>query len=144
METSLIEQLDKSRYSLIKWLTAGWTVWFGSFIIKDLIDSKVIVGTMLVAGLIAWVLFTISLVKFLLLGKKIRSDGKLKNALNNEWHQLLRYKTSFWGFLTVIATISIFLVISLFHELPALIVCEVTLFLGILSALIAGLLYNRG
>ena len=144
METLLIEQFDKARYSLIKWLTVGWTIWYGTFIAKDLINNKLIVWLMIIVGFIGWILFTVNLIKYMRLGKKVNSDSKLKEALNNELHQLYKYKSSFWGFWTVIATISIFLVISLFHQLSSLIVCEFTLFFGILSSLIAGLIYNRG
>lgn len=143
METSLIEQFDKSRYCLIKWLTIGWTIWYGTFIAKDLINNKLIVWLMIIAGFIGWILFTVNLIKYLRLGKKVNSDSKLKEALNNELHQLYKYKSSFWGFWIVIVTISIFLVISLFYQISALIVCELTLFFGILSSLIAGLIYNR-
>lgn len=143
MGTSLIEQFDKARYSLIKWMTVGWTIWYGTFIAKDFINNKLIVWFILIIGFIGWIFFTINLIKYMRLGKKVNSDSKLKGALNNEMHQLYKYKSSFWGFWIVIATISIFLVISLFHPISAVIVCELTLFLGILSSLIAGLVYNR-
>jgi hypothetical protein len=143
METSLIEQYDKSRYSLIKWLTLGWIVWYGTFIAKDLINSKLIIGSILIVGFIGWIFFTINLFKFIGLGKKINADSKLKEALNNEMHQFYKYKSSFWGFCAVIATISIFLVISLFHQISALLVCQLTLFFGISASLIANLAYNR-
>jgi hypothetical protein len=77
------------------------------------------------------------------LGKKVKVDSRLKEALNNELHQLYQYKSIFWGFWTVIVIISIFFGISIFYKVSALIVCEITLYFGILSSLIAGLIYNR-
>jgi len=143
METFLIEQFDKSRYSLIKWLTVGWTIWYGTFIAKNLINNKLIVWLLMIVGFIGWIMFLVNLTKYTRLGKKINSDSKLKEALNNEMHQLYKYKSAFWGFCIVIATISIFLVISFFYQISALLVCQLTLFFGILSSLVAGLIYNR-
>ncbi len=144
METSLIEQFDKARYSLIKWLTVGWTIWYGTFIAKNLINNKLIVWFIMVVGFIGWIMFIVNLTKYTRLGKKINSDRKLKEALNNEMHQFYKYKSSFWGFCIIIATNSIFLVILFFHQISAVLVCELTLFFGILSSLIAVLVYNRG
>ena len=143
METFLIEQFDKARYSLIKWLTVGWTIWYGTFIAKNLINNKLIIWLLMIVGFIGWIMFLVSLTKYTRLGKKINSDSKLKEALNNEMHQLYKYKSSFLGFCIVIATNSIFLVILFFHQISAVLVCELTLFFGILSSLIAVLVYNR-
>jgi hypothetical protein len=143
MDSSLIEKLDKSRYSLMKWLTIGWTVWYGTYILKDLINNRLINGFLFLIGSIGWILFTINLVKTVRLGRKVKSDNKLKEALNNEMHQLYSYKSFFWGFCIVIVTIGIFLVISSFYPISALIVCELTLFFGILSSFVAWLVYNK-
>ncbi len=143
METSLIEQYDKSRYNLIKWLTLGWIVWYGTFIAKDLINNKLIIGSILIVGFIGWIFFTINLLRFIGLGKKINADVKLKEALSNEMHQFYAYKSIVWGFWTIIVTICALIVIIIFYEISALIVCELTLFVGISSSLIANLAYNR-
>ncbi|MFA6400248.1 MAG: hypothetical protein WCX31_01275 [Salinivirgaceae bacterium] len=143
METSLIEQLDKSRYNLVKWLTIGWMVWYGTFISKDLINNKVVIGSLLIIGLIGWILFTINLIRFNRLGKKVKADRKLKEALNNEMHQLYAYKSIYWGFGSVMGTIAIFIAITSFHDLSALIVCKLLLFVGISTSLIANLAYNK-
>jgi len=144
MEATLIEELDNSRFSLIKWSTLGWGLWFGGYILKDFISNNIVFGLILLFGLFGWVLWTINLIKFLKLGKIVNSDIKLQEALNNELHQLYRYKSVFWGFWIMIVTICIFLLLSIFYNLPALIVCEITLYLGILSVFFAALIYNRG
>lgn len=143
MDISLIEKLDKSRYRLMKWLTIGWTVWYGAYIAKDLINNRLINGFLFLIGLIGWILFTLNLLQTVRLGKKVKSDSKLKGALNNEMHQLYKYKSFFWGFCIVILTIGVFIVILSFYQIPALLVCELTLFLGILSSFIAWLVYNK-
>ncbi len=144
MEISLIEQYDKSRYNLIKWLTIGWAAWFGTFILKDLIEDKFIFVQILIAlaGLIGFIFFVVNLQKYLRLASKIKYS-RLNEALNNELHQIYKYKSVFWGFKVLLGTICVFLVISLFHQISAKLVCEITLYLGVLSSLIAGLVYNR-
>jgi hypothetical protein len=143
METTLIEKFDKSRYSLIKWLTVGWIVWYGTFIAKDLINNKFIIGLMLIIGLFGWIFFSINLVQLVRLGKKINVNNNLKEALNNEMHQFYMFKSMNWGFWTTIATVCIFIIMSIFYEIPTLIVCELILFVGVSSALIAHLAYNK-
>lgn len=101
------------------------------------------ISNKLIIGLVGWILFAVNLFRYLSLGKKVNTDSKLKEALNNEMHELYMYKSVFWGFWTVLATICIFIVISLFYQVSSIIVCELTLFFGILSSLIAGLIYNR-
>jgi len=144
MEPSLIEQLDKSRYNLIQWLTVGWAAWFGTFIIKDLIKHELIVVQFTTGfiGFIGFILFVVNLQKYLRLGSKIK-NSRLREALNNELHQLYKYKSAYWGLFIILGTISVFFITSLFYNISALIVCEITLYLGVLSILIAGLIYNK-
>jgi hypothetical protein len=143
VETSLIEKFDESRYSLMKWLTLGWTVWYGTFIMKDFINNKIVIGLMLIIGFLGWIYFTINLVRLIRLGKKINNDNELKEALSNEMHQFYMYKSVAWGFWTIIMTVCVFLAIMTFYEISTLIVCELILFVGVSSSLIANLFYNR-
>ena len=143
METTLIEKFDKSRYSLIKWLTLGWIIWYGTFITKDLINNKFIIGLMLIIGLFSWIFFSINLVRLVRLGKKINLNSKLKEALNNEMHQFYILKSMNWGFWTTIGTVCIFIIMSMFYKISTFIVCELILFVGVSSVLIANLAYNK-
>ena len=144
MEISLIEQYDKSRYNLIKWLTVGWAAWFGTYILKDLINDKFLFVQVLIGlvGLIGFIFFVVNLQKYLRLASKIKYS-RLNDALNNELHQIYKYKSFFFGFKVLLGTICAFFVISLFCQISAKFVCEITLYLGVLSSLIAGLVYNR-
>ena len=94
MGTSLIEQLDRLRYNLLKWCTIGWGIWFGTFIVKDLIHSPVIIGATGLLGLLGWLIFIINLVKFLKLRRELRGDNKMKEALDDELHQLNGFKSN--------------------------------------------------
>ena len=144
MENSLIEQFDKARYNMIKWLTIGWAVWVGSYILKGMITNHLIVLFFVYAGLLGWILFIINLIQYLKLRKEINADSKLKEALaNNEMIQQYAYKSFFIGFCVFVVTIVCFFAVSLFQELSALFVSRTTLYLGVLSALVANLIYNR-
>lgn len=144
MENSLVEQYDKSRYNLIKWLTVGWAAWFGTFILKGLINDKFIFVQILIGlvGLIGFIFFVVNLQKYLRLASKIKYS-RLNDALNNELYQTYKYKSVFCGFKVLLGTICAFFVISMVYQISAKFVCEITLYLGVLSTLIAGLVYNR-
>jgi hypothetical protein len=144
METSMIEKLDKARYNLLKWLTVGWGTWFGSYILKDLIKNGSIILDLFIGlvGLVGFVFFAVNLQKYMRLASKVKYS-RLSDALNNEMHQLYKYKSIYIGFKVLLTTIILFFIISLFNQIPSKFVCEITLYFGVLSSLIAGLIYNR-
>jgi len=138
----MIEKLDKSRYNLLKWFTVGWTIWFGGFILKDLINNKLILGLIILIGLFGWIIFSVSLIRFRKLGKIVNSDSDLKNALNDELMIHNRNKSFSIGYWTYSILIGIFFVLSIFTDISALIVCEITLYIGTISILVSSLIYN--
>lgn len=141
----MIEKLDKARYNLMKWLTLGWAVWFGAYILKDLINSKFIMLEIFIVfvGLIGSVVFIVNLQKYIRLGSKVK-NSRLNGALNNEMHKIYKYKSAYIGVKVILTTIMLFFLVSLFYPLSAKLVCELTLYSGVLSILISGLFYNRG
>jgi len=143
METSLIEKLEKTRYNLLKWLTIGWAIWFGTFILKDSVQNHMILAAASTVGVWGWIVFIINLIKFLKLRRELGWDKKVENALNDELHQLNMHKSSMIGYWAVLTTTAVFLAISEFLEIKALLVTEIILYVGVLSALISGLIYNR-
>jgi len=143
MEDSLIEKFDKSRYRLIKWFTVGWVVWYGTFIAKDVTNNTPIVLLLVLVGLVGWVIWSINLVQLLRLGKKISINPELAEAMNNEMQKFYELKSSNIAFAATMATVGIFIGITAFYKISALIVCESILFVGISSGLIAYLTYNK-
>jgi len=143
MKTSLIEQLNNSRYNLIKWLTIGWSIWVGTYVAKDLIEYQLILTALVWIGLFGWVVFIINLVKYLKLKREVKTDSLLREALNDELIQLNRYKSFFLGFWVTISIIAIFFSISLFENISSLVVCRITIYVGVISVLIAWLIYNK-
>ncbi|HZL10090.1 MAG TPA: hypothetical protein VFC65_08835 [Prolixibacteraceae bacterium] len=143
METSIIERLEKTRYNLLKWLTIGWAIWFGTFILKDSVQNHAIISATSVVGALGWIIFIINLIKFLKLKRELGWDKKVEKALNDELHQLNMHKSFQIGFGVVIWTTVVFLGFAEFTEIEALLVTEITLYFGVLSVLISGLIYNR-
>ena len=133
METSMIEKLDKARYNLVKWLTFGWAVWFGAYILRDLINSKLIILDLLIwfVGLIGFVFFIVNLQKYIRMGSKVK-NSRLNGALNNEMHQIYKYKSAYVGVKVLLVTITLFFAVSFFYPISAKLVCELTLYLGVL------------
>ncbi len=143
METSLIEKLEKTRYNLLKWLTIGWGIWFGTFILKNLLQNQLILQFATWIGLLGWVIFSINLVKYFKLKRELKWDKKLERALNDELHQLNMFQSFFIGYCIIILVTGILFVLSLYITLPAVLVTEIILYIGVLSVLISGLIYNR-
>ena len=144
MESSLIEQFDKSRYNLILWVTIGWAAWVGTYILKDFIDNELVILQFLVGfvGFIGLVFFVVNLQKYIRLASKVKYS-RFNNALNNELYEIYKFKSAYYGFKVLLVIITLFFVLSFFHQVSAKLVCEITLYLGVMSTLIAWLIYNK-
>lgn len=143
MASSIIEQLDQSRYKMVKWLTVGWAIWFGTFILEDMITNKIIILMIIVVGLTGWVFWMINLLRFMKFGKMVNEDTGLKNALNDELMQHNRNRSYVIGYWTTIIIIGILTIVSNVTDISAILVCEIVLYGGVLSALISSLIFNR-
>ena len=143
METSKIEQLDKLRYNLLKWLTIGWAIWFGSFVLKNLVNRPEITGVVAWIGLLGWTIFIINLIQYMKLRRELRWDAKMLEALNDELHQLNMHKSFVIGYWVAIGTTALLFGLSEFLNMPVVLVTETILYLGVLSVLVSGLIYNR-
>ena len=143
METSIIEKLDKSRYNLLKWFAVSWALWFGTFIIKGVLNNSIVIGVVVLIGLVGWILWTINLVNFYRLGKIVNADENLKRALNDELHQHNTNKSYAAGYSMTVLTIAIFIGIATFFKVSTLLAFEITLYVSVLSVLIASLIYSR-
>ncbi len=139
----MIEKLDKLRYNLLKWFTVGYTIWFGGFILKDMISNYLILGLIILIGSFGWIIFFISLIQFWKLMKIVNSDSVLKNALNDELMIHNRNKAFYFGYWTYSILIGIFFMLSIFTDISALIVSEISLYIGTISILGFLLIYNR-
>ena len=141
METSLIEQLDKSRYEFLKWATIGWTIWSGTYILTELmsIPDNILSWT----RLLGWLILIISSIRFFKLKRELNWDKKMKEALEGELHQFNLGKSFQNGYFVVIGITLLFFVLSSYMIIPALIVTKITLYFGVLAVLLSKIIYNR-
>jgi len=143
MRDSLIETFVKIQYDLLKWFIIGWTVWFGGFIVMDLIQPPYILGLVVLLGLVGWFMFVINLLRLFKLNKQLGNNQKLKNALADELalhHKDQAFTIGFWA---LIISVAVFLIVTLFFSIPSLLICQLLLFIGVLSPSITFLILNR-
>lgn len=143
MGTSIIEQLNKTRYNLLKWTTIGWGIWYGTFILKDVIDNSTIIQIAFWVGLLGWIIFAINMVKVLKLQRELKWDQKAREALNDELHQLNLHKSYEFGFWVVLSVTVVFVTLTSFVQISSQLVTKIILYFAVLSYLVAGLIYNR-
>jgi len=141
METSIIEQLDKSRYDFLKWATIGWTIWSGTYIATDLVNVPDIVLTW--TRILGWSILIISVIRFLKLKRELNWDNKMKDALEGELHKFNLSKSFRNGYFVVIGITILFFGFSLSYTISALIITKVILYFGVLAVLISKIIYNR-
>lgn len=143
METSIIEQLDKLRYNLLKWTTIGWGVWFATIIGNNIEKGHVITIIATFIGLLSSTIWAINLINFLKLIRELKKHRKLDEALNNELHEYNIHKSFQVGYKTVIMVTAILMCSSILTSISALLVTELILYFGVLSVLASILYYNR-
>lgn len=143
MKISTIEKADKSRYNIIKWFTIAWALWFGSFILLNFITSKILFFITSATGVLAWGIFVFSLLKLLRLNSLIKKDKGIRNALSDELNLHNRNKIFVAGFWSFVVLVSVFLILSVFINIPALIVCELVLYIAVLVSLLSFLILNK-
>jgi len=141
METSLIEQLDKSRFDFLKWATIGWTIWSGTYIATELVNVPDIVLTW--TRLLGWCILIISTIRFLKLKRELNRDNKMKDALEGELHRFNLSKSFRNGYFVVIAITILFFALSFQFTISTLIVTKTILYFGVLVVLISKIIYNR-
>jgi hypothetical protein len=141
METSIIEQLDKSRYDFLKWATIGWTIWSGTYIATELVNVPDLVLTWV--RLLGWSILIISTIRFLKLKRELNWDNKMKEALEGELHKFNLSKSFRNGYFVVIAITILFFVLSFQFIISTLIVTKTILYFGVLAVLISKIIYNR-
>lgn len=143
METSMIEKLDNARSSFLKWATVGYTIWFGTYIVADpffLPEVPLVIQWIRILG---WLILLVSGLRAMKLKRELRWDKKMRGALEGELHQYNLRKSFQMGFFVVMGVTAVFLMLSLFYAIPALLVTKVILYLGGLAVLISKMFYNR-
>ena len=143
METSMIEKLDAARSSFLKWATVGYAIWFGTYIVADPFFLPEIPSIIQWIRILGWLILAVSGIRAMKLKRELRWDKKMRGALEGELHQYNLRKSFQTGFFVVMGVTAVFLMVSLFYTIPALLVTKVILYLGGLTVLISKMFYNR-
>ncbi len=143
METSMIEKLDAARSSFWVWATIGWAIYFGTYIVTDLIQFTEIPGLLRWIRLFAWLTFLISTIRLVKLKRELKSDYKMKDAVFGELYQHNRLKSFKIGYFVVIGITSIFYLLYSYFVISVKLATDITLYLGVLSFLVSNMFYNR-
>ncbi|MGD0590476.1 MAG: hypothetical protein ABSA44_06710 [Bacteroidota bacterium] len=145
MKTSIIEEYDRLRYNVGKGFTIGFMLWYGFYIYSSnfQIENRILKIIVIILVLVTWFIWTIYLVKFMRLGKMLKHNDEVNDALNNELIQHYRLKSSFVGLVVTMISIGVLLGITSFVQIPGKLVCEILLYVIVSAPLIAFLMYNR-
>ena len=143
METSLIEQMDKMRFSFMTWATIGWGIWFGTYIVTDLTQAPLVLNSVPWIRLLGWLVLIVSTIRFMKLKRELNWDRKMKKALEGELHQYNKMKSFQMGYIVVIGITLICFVLTTYTTISALLVTKLILYFGVLAVTVSKLIYNR-
>ena len=143
MKTLKNDDLDKLRNRQILGFLIGWVLWYGTLIMRDYISNKTIFNILLSVGLIGNIIFVFYIIKLIRLSNFLNKNDEKKKALNDELWKENSSKSFSWGFILTMFTTIFLLVISVFCPLSAIVICEIILFVGVVSFLSSFLIFNR-
>ncbi len=143
MSISIIEKYNRSRYNILKWFTVGWAIWYGRYLMTNFTQDKTILAISAIIGIIGIGIWAVNLFRYQKLSKVINADKKLREALNDELVVQNRNKALIVGYIVLMMGIVCFMVSSIFSNITSQLVCQSLLYMGVLSVLIAALIYNR-
>ena len=138
-----IEKYDRLRFIYIKMFAISFMIWYGLFTytFNFKIDNKFFKIGIIAIELSASIIWALYLFKINGLSKKIRKDERLRNALDNEFYKHIALKSMRVSLISFIISIGIFIGILSFMKIPAILVCQILLLIGISSFFISFLLY---
>ncbi len=143
MKNSIVEKYALRKKRSIIWFTSGWSIWYGSFIIKDFIRDPYLLGAIVLLGLLGGVLFAKNLLGMFRLKKQIAAQKGLEEVLNDEmvqYNRLMAFRTSY---LITLALIGIMNLIAVFMSSGNVITLQILLFTAVLSGLISFIFYDK-
>ncbi len=143
METNLIEKYDKSRTKILIGIAIGWGIYYGIFILNDVIHSSVVLAILNLIGMIGLSLYMYGLIKMIQIKRLVKKDPEMQNALNNEWIIMNRRKAYAVGFWAMLISVTLGLLFVIFINIPAKLILELILFVGIMALIITFIVLNK-
>jgi hypothetical protein len=145
--TRIIELYVKERRKMAVGFIAGFGIWQGTRIIDGILSKAslptTINITLIIIQLLAWGFWLFYLIKMIRVGRVIKNDQKLKEALNDELTRHIRLKAMAAGFWSLII-LQILLSISVsFLNIKIGTVLDINIFVAVLSFIISFLFFER-
>ncbi|MEH7525655.1 hypothetical protein V7149_20640 [Bacillus sp. JJ1503] len=141
---SEIAHLEMKRKNLIVGNLVGFILWQIPYLVHYVISKPTIVlgysSIISVIGLFIWLYYNIRLIKF---SGQLRKKHELARSLNDEYFQVIRLKSFTSAFWVLLGCIVIFFVLSLFIKLNVQLVLHALIIIGVVSALISYLIFDK-
>ncbi|MEH7125670.1 hypothetical protein V7127_20885 [Bacillus sp. JJ1773] len=142
---SEIYQFEMKRKNLIVGNLVGFTLWQIPYLVHYVISKPTIVlsgysSIISVIGLFIWLYYNIRLIKF---SGQLRKKHELARSLNDEYFQVIRQKSFTLAFWVLLGCIVILFVQSLFIHLNVQLVLHALIIIGVVSALISYLIFDK-
>ena len=141
------EMLNLNRKKMLIGCIIGFSVWQGSRTIISLIPGvenvKSILLSIIMIGLIGWGYWAFYLFKMLKIMRELKQNPLLAESLNDEFYKHIRLKSFTIGFWILLITQSLLFFINMTYALPFEAVFNINILAGVLSPLIAFILYDH-
>ena len=145
---STVEALDQDRRRMLVGALIGFSMWQGSWIVSHALPrGTAALGAqfaLALVSLVGWAFWGFYLFRILRWTRRVRADDSLAAALNDERVKLARIKASALAFHAVMETQAILLIASVISgSIPAAMVAQVSILVGIVAAMGGFLAYER-
>jgi len=138
-----IEEHDRTRYRYMQGLSLSFIAIVPLFFMLYLTNNRAIMLVMLalvVAGSAVVIFYSVKMLRQVV---KIKKDPVLNEALNNEIYLIYKSRSLLWGFCFTIISAWLFTIIPFLKHVPMLFACRGVVVIGIVSLMIARLVYYR-
>lgn len=137
------ENLDKKRSQWIAINLIGFIIWDGMRILGNYFIHGEVHPLLFITEIIGWLIWTISLIWIIRTSKRINKDENLKTVLNDEYVVVSRLKSWRAGFISILITQVVILLIALTVTISGQLSAEISIFVGVGSAMLSFIVYHR-
>ena len=140
-----VEKYDKLRLLYAKTFAISFMIWHALFTytLNFSIENrplKILIITIELAAALVWGVYLIKLQR---LSKKINRNKELRDALNNELHKHLGLKSARVALISFIVSIGILIGLLSVLDIPAILICQILLFIVISSLFISNIIFHN-
>jgi hypothetical protein len=142
--TTLKDRLDLSRRQMLLGFIIGYSAWQTAFLLDQAWHLPVGLRLALFGlGLVGWGYWVIQLLRMLKLGRMLRQQPQLADALNDEYVQQKRWKAWMVAFCAILVCQAAIILINLLAPFDAGIGAQITILVAVVSSVGAFLYFDR-